>query len=201
MKIPLPKQNKDGSYTFVAGMAIDADGANGHDGSGRAAYGPNGTNPLDYLANAGHKGNWWGIVTQNGGLVIQNSSDPAEGYYISTTSYQRKEFQKTDPDRYLDSAIERFIVIPNHWRKLARGVVLGCRATVRDSQTGLEFECIVGDFGPQNHLGEASMALAEAFGINADPKCGGVEAKRFTYTFFPDSTLSGYELQPMNANA
>jgi hypothetical protein len=201
MKHPLPLPNPDGSYTFVAGMTIDADGANGHDGSKRGAYGPPGTKPLDWLANAGDEGNWWGIVTVNGRPVVQKKSDPAPGYYISTTSYQRKGVAVTNPDRYLDSAVERFIVIPSHWRKLARGVVLGCRATVRDSQTRLKFECIVGDFGPQNHLGEASMALAEAFGINADPKCGGVEAKRFTYTFFPDSTLSGYELQPMNANA
>ena len=99
MTEPLPKLNSDGSYTFLAGMTIDADGANGHDGSGRAAYGPPGTDPLDYLANAGHEGNWWGIVTVAGRPVVQHAGNPAPGYYISTTSYQREGYAITDPAR------------------------------------------------------------------------------------------------------
>ena len=196
MNHPLPPLNPDGSYTFVAGMTIDADGANGHDGSGRGAYGPPGTQPLDYLANAGHEGNWWGIVTVNGRPVVQHDGDPAPGYYVSTTSYQWEGFAITDPARYLDSAIELFIVVPNHWRRLMPGIVLGCRATVHDSLTGREAECIVGDFGPRNHIGEGSIALAKFFGLNADPKRGGVQSERFTYTFYPGVSLDGYELQP-----
>ena len=196
MTEPLPPLNYDGSYTFLAGMTIDADGANGHDGSGRGAYGPPGTDPLDYLANAGHEGDWWGIVTVAGRPVVQHAGDPAPGYYISTTSYQREGLAITDPARYLDSACEMFIVLPNHWRMQAAGIVLGCRAVVHDSETGREIECIVGDFGPRSHLGEASIALAKAFGINADPKTGGVEEHRFCYTFFPGSSRTGYELQP-----
>jgi Fungal chitosanase of glycosyl hydrolase group 75 len=196
MTEPLPPLNSDGSYTFLAGMSIDADGANGADGSGRAAYGPPGTDPLDYLANAGHEGNWWGIVTVGGRPVIQHEGDPAPGYYVSTTSYQREGLAITDPARYLDSATELFIVVPNHWRMLAAGIVLGCRAVVHDSETGREAECIVGDFGPRSHLGEGSIALAKWFGLNADPKRGGVEEHRFCYTFYPGSSLEGYELQP-----
>lgn len=196
MRIPLPTQNKDGSYTFVAKMAIDADGANGHDGSGRAAYGPNGTNPLDYLANAGEEGNWWGIVTQDGVPVIQDSTDPAMGYYISTTSYQRKLFHKIDPDRYLDSATENFIVVPSHWRMAIKGVVLGCKAEVKNLKTGKIVIGIVGDFGPRRKLGEASMAIAKALGVNPDPKKGGDENKIYQYTIYPDISIKGYELQP-----
>jgi len=194
--IPVPKQNKNGSYTFVAGMAIDADGANGHDGSGRAAYGPKGTNPLDYLANAGKEGNWWGIVTKNGIPVIQKRRDPAEGYYISTTSYQRKPFCDTDPDRYLDSATENFIVVPSHWRSEIKGVVLGCKAEVKNTKTGKVVVGIVGDFGPKTKLGEASMAIAKALGVNPDPKTGGDENKIYQYTIYPDISIDGYELQP-----
>jgi len=192
----LPPLNYDGSYTFLAGMTIDADGANGHDGSGRGAYGPPGTDPLDHLANAGHEGNWWGIVTVAGRPVVQHAGNPAPGYYISTTSYQREGLAITDPARYLDSATEMFIVLPSHWRMQAAGIVLGCRAVVHDSLTGREAECIVGDFGPRNHLGEGSIALAKFFGLNADPKTGGVEEHRFCYTFFPGSSRTGYELQP-----
>jgi hypothetical protein len=62
--IPLPKRNADGSYTTSpAGMAIDADGANGQTG-GVPVYAPKGFTPapLDFLANAGGPGNWFGVA-------------------------------------------------------------------------------------------------------------------------------------------
>jgi len=34
-------------------------------------------------------------------------------------------------------------------------------------------EAIYADIGPKNHLGEGSIALAEALGIPSDPKRGG----------------------------
>lgn len=195
--IALPTPNQDGSYSFKAAMTVDADGANGADGSGRAAYGPHGTNPLDYLANAGQPGNWWGIaVDGHGNPIVQGANDPAPGYYISTTSYERPEYPKTNPSRYLDSATEFFIVVPSHWRREVPGVVLGCKAVVRDEETGTEIEGLVGDFGPRSHIGEASMAFASGFGLNPDPKSGGTEHARFTYTFFPDVPAGGYELKP-----
>jgi Fungal chitosanase of glycosyl hydrolase group 75 len=65
-------------------LGIDADGS-------PHAYHPNGSPPgLDYLANAGKPGNWYGIVTDNqkasGNPVVQGSSDPAPGFYISSTA-------------------------------------------------------------------------------------------------------------------
>jgi hypothetical protein len=202
---PLPPQNPDGSYSFTAGMAVDADGANGADGSGRAAYGPPGTRPLDYLANAGSgRGNWWGVVMDShGNPVVQGPQDPAPGYFISTTSYQRsvdgegQPLPRTSVYRYLDSATEFFIVVPSHWRSLARGVVLGCKATITDTETDKSIDGLVGDFGPRSHLGEASIAYASEFGLNANPKTGGTEQERFLYTFWPDVPADGYELQPM----
>lgn len=196
---PLPNPNHDGGYSFIAGMSVDADGANGADRSARGAYGPRGTNPLDFLANAGGPGNWWGVVTDiHGNPVVQGADDPAPGYYISTTSYQRSDRAKTDPSRYLDSATERFIVVPSHWRSIVPGVVLGCKAVVSDTETGEEIEGVVGDFGPRSHLGEASIAFAAAFNLNPNPKNGGTEVERFTYTFYPDVPAEGYELQPMH---
>lgn len=195
--LPIPEQADDNSYSFTAAMSCDGDGANGHDGSGRACYGPHGTNPLDFLANAGHPGDWWGVVTnEHGEPVRQTDNDPAPGYYISNTSYERKEFGKFNPDRYVDSATEFFIVVPKHWRRDIPGVVLGCKALVTDTRTGTAVDAVVADFGPSGHLGEASMAVCRALGLGDSPKNGGSESPHYRYQFWPDVAADGYQLQP-----
>jgi hypothetical protein len=185
--------NDDGSVSFRGGLTIDADGS-------ARAYGPAGTKPLDYLANAGRPGNWWGVVTFQGLPVVQHAGDPQPGYFISTTSYERKGFPKTDPRRYLDSEAVPFIVVPGPVRKMVGPIVLGCRATVTDLRTGVEIVALVGDFGPATHLGEGSIALARALGINSDPKTGGVDGDRFEYRFWPgvEAKVGGesFELLP-----
>jgi len=180
----------DSSASFIGGMTIDADGA-------PHAYGPPGKRGLDFLANAGHPGNWWGVVTDSeGNPVVQTATDPAPGFYVSTTSYERVEFRRSDPRRYLNAETEKFIVVPAPLRKMMAPVVLGCRALVKHLSTGQEVETIVGDFGPATHLGEASIALAEAFGLHADPRTGGTDAPVFLYKIFPGTAVPGYELQP-----
>src|SRR5262249_49419827 len=47
------------NFFYESGMAIDADGA-------FRAYHPNDRLGLDSLAHAGHQGNWWALVTDNG---------------------------------------------------------------------------------------------------------------------------------------
>ncbi len=201
---PLPPRNTDGSYTTPAsGMAIDADGANGQTG-GVPVYAPPGYRPapLDFLANAGGPGNWYGVVTDASGKPVkQQAGDPAPGAYVSATSYRWPQKARTDPRAYVDSASVPYIVLPSHWRKEAIGVVLGCRATVKDTKTGKTLECAVLDFGPKAKLGEASIACAQFFGVPSSPKSGGTAEKRFIYTFFPGVPvkLNGvtYQLQPM----
>jgi len=188
-------------------MMIDADGANGQTG-GVPVYGPKGftPEPLDFLANAGEPGNWFGIVTdtgrRDGNPVLQNSNGPVPGAFVSATSYRWPELARTDPRAYVDAASVPYIVLPGHWRKAAIGVVLGCKAIVRDSKTGKILEASgVLDFGPQGKLGEASIACAEFFGIPSSPKSGGTTEKRFVYTFFPGipAMINGitYQLQAM----
>jgi hypothetical protein len=206
--IPLPSQNADGSYTTSpAGMAIDADGANGQTG-GVPVYAPKGFTPapLDFLANAGGPGNWFGVVTDTnepgGTPVKQDASGPAPGAFVSATSYRWPQLPRIDPLAYVDAASVPYIVLPSHWRKKAVGVVLGCKATVEDTKTGKILKAAgVLDFGPRAKLGEASMACAEFFGIPSSPKDGGTSEKRFIYTFFPGvpAVIKGvtYQLQPM----
>ena len=206
--IPLPQQNSDGSYTTSpAGMMIDADGANGQTG-GVPVYAPKGFTPapLDFLANAGGPGDWFGVVTDtgedDGTPVKQKASGPAPGAFVSATSYRWPELARIDPLAYVDAASVPYIVLPSHWRQEAIGVVLGCKATVEDTKTGKILNAAgVLDFGPRTKLGEASVACAKFFGVPSSAKDGGTSEKRFIYTFFPGipAVINGitYQLQPM----
>lgn len=171
------------------GMAIDADGS-------PYAYHPEKGKGLDYLPNAGHPGNWYGLACDDHGHpYIQGSNAPAfddssRGFYVSTTTYERREFAHNDPRRYLNSETERFIVVPASFRKSVAGIVMGCKAIVRFD--GKECTAIVGDIGPR--FGEASIAVARALGINSNAKSGGVD-HGVEYQVFPGVAVDGYELQ------
>jgi hypothetical protein len=189
-------------------MMIDADGANGQTG-GVPVYAPKGFTPapLDFLANAGEPGNWFGVVTDtgkpSGTPVKQKAGDPAPGAFVSATSYRWPDKSRIDPLAYVDAASVPYIVLPGHWRAQAVGVVLGCKATVKDTKTGKILDAAgVLDFGPKAKLGEASIACAKFFGVPSSPKSGGTDEKRFIYTFFPGipAVINGvtYQLQPMS---
>lgn len=179
---------------------IDADGANGQ--SSAPVYAPKGykPEPLDYLSNAGGPGNWYGIVTDtgraNGTPVKQQTGHPAPGAYVSATSYEFPGFSRGDPARYVDANAVIYIVLPGHWRRDARGVVLGCRAVVRDALSNKVTAAVVADFGPRAKLGEASIACARFFGVRSSPKSGGTAVKRFIYQFWPGEPAPGFVLQP-----
>lgn len=172
-------EHDDERVSFRAGFTIDADGS-------PHAYAPPPLRGLDHLANAGHPGNWWGIATTTAGApFVQEETDPAPGFYVSTTSYERIAFARRDPRRYVDSETVPFIVVPAPLRKRVRGIVLGCDATVEDIETGKIVRAVVADFGPATHLGEGSIALANLLGIPSDPRTGGTDDKRFQWSFRP----------------
>lgn len=183
----------DGTVNFRGGMTIDADG-------GRRTYAPAGSGlpALDYLANAGEPGNWYGLVcTPNGQPIVAPS-----GYYVSPTTYRRrvdasgKAISFADPRAYLDPETEAFVVFPGPLRRMVKPVLLGCKVIIQDMITGAELLGVAGDAGPATHLGEASIFVANHFRIPASPKHGGTDEKRFRYTFVPGIAAKGYELQP-----
>lgn len=172
---------------FTADGDIDADGA-------YRAYHPKSQLGLDALSNAGHPGNWWGIETnRNGTPFIQDATDPAPGFYVSSTAYQWEQFSRNNPLRYLDSEKVPFIVVENYIRNRAKGVVLGCKARVTNTKNGKSVDCVVGDMGPLVKIGELSIAAANAIGINGDPRRGGVDDPILKYELWPDqpSKLNG----------
>lgn len=182
---------KDGSWTVIAPMAIDCDGS-------PHAYNPHDTG-LDALANGGpvHDPYGYELNPRTGLAYIQGVDAPAydessHGFYVSATTYGRKEYPHNDPRRYLNSEIEPFIVVPGSFRRNVPGIVMGCRAVVR--YKGRECEAVVGDIGPR--FGEASIAVAKALGIDSNGRRGGVDAPEVTYIVWPGVAAKGYELQP-----
>jgi hypothetical protein len=167
------------TFFFEAGMAIDADGA-------PDAYHPDDIGK-DYLANAGYPGNWWALVTDNGrpdgNPIVQGPDDPAPGYYVSMTALEDRTKAVSDPHRYVNANEIPFLVLPFDQRGGAR---LGDFGVVVNRANGPLAYAIFADLGPRDHIGEGSIALAEALGINADPRRGGA-AGGVVYVVFPNS--------------
>lgn len=167
---------KDNAYFYQSKMGVDADGAPN-------AYHPNGKG-LDYLANAGKPGNWWGIATSNGEPVVQKNTDPFPGYYVSVTALIDGNYSVTNPLRYVDATQIPYIVLPPGEQRT--GARLGDIAFVYNTQNGRSSFAIYADSGPKNEIGEGSIALAAQLGINSSAKKGG-QASGVIYLVFVGS--------------
>lgn len=183
-------QHDNGSFAFLAGLTIDGDGS-------PCCYGPDNSG-LDFTANAGHPGNWYGILTNDAGNpIIQGANDPYPGMYISPTSLEHREYSFTDPRRYLDSETISYVVCPGLLARKAKGAVLGCRVVVTNTRTDKTIHAVCGDIGPATHLGEASMHVATLLGIASSPRNGGTEEHIIRYTFHAGEAAEGYKLQSL----
>jgi hypothetical protein len=192
-------EEDDGSVTFTSGATLDGDGANGQFG-GDPCYAPSDYNgrTLDVIGNAGHPGNWFGVVTdtgeETGRPIIQRENDPCPGAHVSATSLHLpgadgNPLPHSSPFKYVDSATVPFIVVPPMIIRGVAGVVMGCRAVVTNTRNGKTVEAVVADGGPSNHLGEISVACAKALGIptgGTHPANGGGAESGINYQLFPD---------------
>jgi Fungal chitosanase of glycosyl hydrolase group 75 len=171
-----------GGFFYKSGLAIDADGA-------ARAYHPKDRLGLDSLAHAGHRGNWWALVTDNektsGTPVVQGTADPAPGYYVSTTAlYDRANPNPRDPHRYVDATNIPYIVL--HPKGL-RHAQLGDFGTVVNMHNGKFSAAIVADVSaPHLAVGEGSISLAEALGVDSSPRHGGQDGG-VVYLIYPGS--------------
>jgi len=169
-------------FVFEAGLAVDADGA-------FRAYHPNNRLGLDSIEHAGHPGNWWAVATDtgdpNGRPVVQGKKDPAPGYYVSMTSlFDAANPNERDPHRFVDAAKIPYVVLPPVGLKHAK---LGDFATVVNLQNDEVAGAIVADeSAPELKMGEGSIALADALGIDSNPRSGGIE-HGVAYVIYPGS--------------
>lgn len=169
-------------FFYKSGLAVDADGA-------FRAYHPDDRRGLDSLVHAGHRGDWWALVTDNGKPngrpVVQRKSDPAPGYYVSTTAlYDPDNPNHRDPRRYVDAANVPYVVLHPKALRYAR---LGDFATVVNLQNGRISAALVADVSAANlPVGEGSIALAKALGIDSSPRHGGKDGG-IAYIIYPGS--------------
>jgi hypothetical protein len=145
-----------------------------YDGSPKA-YHPKGKNggALDYTANAGKTGNWYGIVTtngkKNGTPAIQKAGDPAPGFYVSPSALADRSKKPADPHRYVDAATVPYASLPPNVQNIKGGNKDGANqgdfGTAVNLKTGKAVHFIVADSGPRNKIGEGSLALRKALGL------------------------------------
>jgi hypothetical protein len=156
------------------------------------AFHPDDKSGLDFLGDAGQPGNWIELVTDNGQRtgkpIIQTENDPAPGFYVSSTVLQDPSRDRKDPRRYVNSEAVNYIVVPGRLNaKLGdQGIQIGDLAVVIRPETGAHACAIVADTGPPGHIGEGSIALANAIGIPSNVRSGGV-SHGIVYVVFPGS--------------
>jgi hypothetical protein len=171
------------TFFYKSVMNIDADGA-------PDAYHPRNIG-RDNLGNAGKKGNWWALVTDtgkpSGAPLIQGPDDPCPGYYISKTALEDNSKEETDPTRYVDSSKTPYLVLPPAVKRKGKAR-LGDFAVVINARNGKFAYAIFADIGPNDQLGEASIALAESLDIPSNPRTGGTGKEMYViYLVFPGS--------------
>ena len=171
---------KEGTaFYYTTGMTIDADGA-------YKAYNANDAIALDYLSDGGVPGDWWALATdQNGNPIVQGPNDPAPGYYVSMTALADETLPGSDPYSYVDAASIPYIVLPPNLEKDG-GAKLGDFVVVYNAANSKLSYAIFADEGPNDHLGEGSIALANNLSINSSAKTGGAD-NGITYVVFPGS--------------
>ena len=171
---------------FHAGMYVDADGAPN-------AYGPH-DRGLDFTTNALRNGRFQSVALHPDGRPVIQRSGRFKGFYVSTTSLHNAAGSPTVPATYVDARKIPYIVLPPEFIKRF-DVALGDLALVTNQRNGRTSFAIFADVGPHGKIGEGSVALARALGINDDPRYGGTGDSTIAYLVFPKSGLGPGKLR------
>ena len=170
----------DGSIVFLGRFTIDADGA-------PRAYGPNNSG-MDNTGNAGKPGNWWALATTapqcgpSGTPLLQQNDDPAPGFYVSKTTMENTAFTCRKQRRYVNSDAISYVALPR-----AVATIVGNQgklAVVQRGAFGPAF-AVHADQAPAFGVGEGSMELARAVGLNPDPRSGGTATRELLFVILP----------------
>jgi hypothetical protein len=157
------------AFFFECGLTVDADGA-------PKAYGPVGLpGTLDNLDNAGHPGNWWGLVTDSHGHpIVQNGvapQQPCRGFYISTTSLINYGLEEADVRRFADAERIPYVALPPASFR-GTGLKLGDSALLVNANNGKYCFAIYADSKNKSNLGEVSICAASLLGAPTNARNG-----------------------------
>ena len=185
----LPVQQVGGAVLFRTGLSVDADGAPN-------AYAPN-NRGLDFTANAKTGGHFSSIVLDGDGRPVWQRSGRYKGFYVSTTSLRSASGSASAPGTYVNAAKIPYIVLPPDFSQRF-GVTLGDLAVVTNRKNGRFAFAIFADVGPRGKIGEGSIALARALGLDPNPRVGGTAAPTISYLVFPKSGLGPGRLRTLH---
>jgi hypothetical protein len=188
-----PAPGTQGTYTRcrtakVSGKWVCTDGAVKKMTQGGCTQDSSANSGLDYLANAGEPGNFYGIVTdKNGEPYVQGPKDVAPGYYISATSLANPSYKESNPLRFVDSTKINYIALPQNSKLV--GAKLGDYGLAINWKTGKQGFAVFADVGgnADDEIGEGSIALAAALGVSGNPKGGGGD-EDIVYVVFAGSS-------------
>jgi hypothetical protein len=181
-----PVQKIAGAVLFHAGLYVDADGAPN-------AYGPN-NKGLDFTANAKNGGRFTSVVLGPDGQPMLQRSGRFKGFYISTTSLRNAAGSAQATETYLNAAKVPYFVLPPEFIDQF-GVTLGDLALVTNTANGRSAFAIFADVGPRGKIGEGSIDLAHALGLDSNPRNGGTSKPNIAYLVFPGSGLGPGKLR------
>lgn len=164
------KELPDEAFFTIGKIAIDWDGD-------PMAYGnktshPN-IRPHDHLANAGHPGNWWGVVTDtganNGTPIEQNGNAPAQPYrhyMISKTKLVSSDYPERDIRRWTDATQIPYVALPNSRESMREiGLRTGCYCLMVELQTMKSCFGVYADSkAAKPRMGEISKRAADLLG-------------------------------------
>ena len=141
------------------------------------------------------RGNWWGLVTDtgedDGEPIIQGPNDPFERFYVSKTPLQDRTKKRRDPRRYVDANRINYIALPYY--HFHDNVDVTRRPSLGDIgaiyyRGRLAYAIYADTKGKgSKHIGEGSMALARALGINPRPISGGTNDRNVLHVIYPGS--------------
>lgn len=128
------------------------------------------------------------IWASEGGHYIRFISDldicnDGTGPDYDDPSYQ-SETAYYNGGKFLNADVDKYIVIPPQVRKMVPPVVMGCQGRLTNVVTGVWYDAVTGEIGPDYITGEAAYCLSEIVCPAVTHNCGN------------DSTIFLYELWP-----
>ena len=129
--------------------------------------------PHDHLANAGHAGNWWGVVTdtrkKNGTPIEQDGvapRQPYKDYMVSSTKLVDTRYKEDDVRRWADATRIPYVALPNSRQSMRDiGLKTGCYCVLVNLQTMRFCFAIYADSkASKARMGEISKRAADLLG-------------------------------------